>query len=75
MRTLGAKGKSKFIRVKVKDILDKFGENIEIDIANYYLPIFTNKATVIEPPQLDKTKKELEIKKREEDSVEFKIIK
>ncbi len=73
-RTLGAKGKSKLIRVKLKNILDKFGENIEIDIANYYLPFFTNQVLKVETPKLTEILDKLEREKELEEKIEFNKI-
>ena len=75
MRTRGAKGKPKYIRVKLKDISDKFNNETEIDIANYYLPIFINCAKKIETTELDKIKEKIKREKIEEENIEFRIIK
>ena len=56
MRTKGSRNKPKYIRVKLRDILDKFNNETEIDIANHYLPIFINCAKKIETTELDKIK-------------------
>lgn len=74
-RTKNAKGKPKYIRVKLKDISDKFNNETEIDIANYYLPIFVNCAKKIETTELDKIKEKSKREKIEEESVEFRVIK
>ena len=66
-RTIGAIGKSKFIRVKLKDILDKFNPETEIDIANYYIPLFLDKST----PKLE----DIKLKNKDnEEKIEFKIL-
>lgn len=74
-RTKNAKGKPKYIRVKLKDILDKFNNETEIDIANYYLPVFVNCAKKIETTELDKIREKIKREKIEEENVEFKVIK
>ena len=74
-RTKNAKGKPKYIRVKLKDISDKFNNETEIDIANYYLPIFVNCAKKIEMTELDKIREKIRKEKVEEENIEFKVIK
>lgn len=75
MRTKGSRNKPKYIRVKLRDILDKFNNETEIDIANHYLPIFINCAKKIETTELDKIKEKIKREKTEEESIEFRIIK